>query len=108
MHTISIRSKPEACIPYCNSYWYTLRMTTQVPTRFSDHELEALDTLVANGVARSRSDAIRLAVSRLADVHRRHQIGQQIAQAYIDNPQSEEEDDLAIASAIAMTESEPW
>jgi Arc/MetJ-type ribon-helix-helix transcriptional regulator len=83
-------------------------MTIQVPTRFRETEVEALDELVADGVADSRSEAIRLAVARLSDQHRRRKIGQQIAAAYRAQPQSAEEDAWAMASAMALTEAEPW
>jgi len=83
-------------------------MTTQVPTRFPDDELRALDQLVADGVAHSRSEAIRLAVERLAEAHRRDRIGRSIAEAYAELPQTPEENELALASAIAMAEAEPW
>lgn len=88
--------------------WYTIRMTTQVPTRFTDPELEALDELVAHGLAGSRSELIRVAVARVVDEHRREQIGQRIVAAYTDQPQTAEEDELALGAAIALTESEPW
>ncbi len=83
-------------------------MTTQVPTRFSDEELSVLDGLIADGVAPSRSETIRLAVERLADAHRREQIGRAIAEAYEALPQTDEENELALASAIALSEAEPW
>jgi Arc/MetJ-type ribon-helix-helix transcriptional regulator len=98
------RSRVLTSIPYR----YTPRVTTQVPTRFPDDELVALDALVADGVARSRSEAIRLAVERLVDAHRRERIGQAIAAAYEDRPQTPEEDELALASAIALVEAESW
>jgi len=83
-------------------------MTTQVPTRFADAELEALDELVAHGLAGSRSEAIRVAVARLVDEHRRERVGRTIAEAYTATPQTVEEDGQAMASAMAMTEAEPW
>ncbi len=83
-------------------------MTIQVPTRFTEAEVQALDEMVADGVARSRSHAIRLAVERLVEAHRREQVGRSIVEAYTALPQTAEEDDLAMASAIAMTEAESW
>ena len=67
-----------------------------------------LDELVASGVAGSRSEAIRLAVEQFVIAHRRRVVGQSIVDAYREMPQSREEDDLALANAIAMTEAEPW
>jgi hypothetical protein len=69
------------------------RVTTPVPTRFSPEEITLLDELVAAGVA----DAVRRAKS-----------GAAIATSYRERPQSTEDDELALASAIAMTVAEPW
>ena len=83
-------------------------MTTQVPTRFGDAEVRILDGLVADGVAESRSEVIRIAVARLAEQHRRASIGAAIAAAYRAQPQSADDDAWALANAIALTEAEPW
>jgi Arc/MetJ-type ribon-helix-helix transcriptional regulator len=83
-------------------------MTTPVPTRFTDEELAMIDELVADGVADSRSAVIRRGVHHLADSVRRAHVGARIAASYRANPQSSEDDAFAMASAIAMTEAEPW
>ena len=83
-------------------------MTTPVPTRFSPEELALIDELVAEGVGDSRSAVIRMGVRHLADLMRRARIGADIAQSYRERPQTREDDDLAMANAIAMTEAEPW
>ena len=83
-------------------------MTSPVPTRFSPEELAVIDLLVAEGVGTSRSDVIRRAVKHLNDVVRRDRAGKTIAESYRTRPQSPEDDALAMASALAMTESEPW
>ena len=83
-------------------------MTTPVPTRFSDEEIELLDQLVAAGIGETRSAVVRAAVVRLADIVRRAEDGAAIAASYQDSPQSADEDQLALANAIAMTEAEPW
>jgi Arc/MetJ-type ribon-helix-helix transcriptional regulator len=83
-------------------------MTTPVPTRFTDEELAMIDELVADGVADSRSAVIRRGVHHLADSVRRAQVGARIAASYRADPQSSEDDASAMASAIAMTEAEPW
>jgi Arc/MetJ-type ribon-helix-helix transcriptional regulator len=83
-------------------------MTTPVPTRFTDEELALIDQLVREGLGDSRSAVIRRGVHHLADAVRRARIGESIAQSYRDRPQSPEDDELAMASAIAMTEAEPW
>lgn len=83
-------------------------MTTPVPTRFSADELALIDELVAEGVADSRSAVIRQAIHHLADQVRRARVGADIAASYRDHPQTADDDDLAMANAIAMTEAEPW
>ncbi len=83
-------------------------MTTPVPTRFTDDELALIDELVADGVGENRSAVIRRGVHQLADAVRRERIGAAIASSYREHPQTPDDDDLAMASAIAMTEAEPW
>jgi Arc/MetJ-type ribon-helix-helix transcriptional regulator len=83
-------------------------MTTPVPTRFSDEEIDLLDELVAAGIGETRSAVVREAVIRLADAVRRAEDGAAIAASYQESPQSADEDHFALASAIAMTEAEPW
>ncbi len=100
--------RPAADEADCIVCWYTLRMTVQVPTRFQEGEVRAIDELVADGVAASRSDAIRLAVAQLVDQHRRRKIGAAIVESYRAAPQTAEEDAWALASALALTEAEPW
>ncbi|MEP7112255.1 MAG: ribbon-helix-helix domain-containing protein [Ilumatobacteraceae bacterium] len=83
-------------------------MTTPIPTRFSDEELVVIDRLVTEGVGANRSDVIRQAVDQLNDRWRRSRIGEAIAESYRSQPQSNDDDALAMASAVAMTEAEPW
>lgn len=83
-------------------------MTTPVPTRFSDDEIELLDELVAHGVGDNRSAVVRSAVQHLAETTRRAQVGTAIAESYRQHPQSADDDALAMASAMALTEAEPW
>lgn len=88
---------------------YTARMTTTpVPTRFSDAEIAVIDSLVDRGVGRNRSEVVRLAVERLADELRRAGVGGRIAESYAARPQDADDDALAMASAIALTDAEPW
>ena len=84
------------------------RMTTPVPTRFTDDELALIDELVDSGIAESRSAVIRRGVHDLAESVRRARVGASTAASYRDQPQTPEDDALAMASATAMTESEPW
>lgn len=83
-------------------------MTTPVPTRFSDEELDLIDELVARGIGNSRSAVIRRAVAHLADAVGRARVGAAIADSYRQRPQAAEDDELAMANAVALTEAEPW
>jgi len=83
-------------------------MTTPVPTRFTADELAIIDELVQDGVGASRSAVIRCGVHQLADSVRRARVGASIARSYSEDPQSPEDDELAMASAMAMTDAEPW
>jgi hypothetical protein len=83
-------------------------MTTPIPTRFSEEEIRLIDDLVAAGVGDTRSAVIRQAVAHFADAVRRAHVGSLIADSYRRQPQTAEDDELAMASAIALTEAEPW
>jgi Arc/MetJ-type ribon-helix-helix transcriptional regulator len=83
-------------------------MTTPVPTRFTDEELALIDELVDEGIGDSRSAVIRQGVHHLADSVHRARVGATIAQSYREQPQTADDDDLAMASAVALTEAEPW
>jgi Arc/MetJ-type ribon-helix-helix transcriptional regulator len=83
-------------------------MSTPVPTRFSKEELALIDELVDHGVADSRSAVIRRGVHHLVDSVRRAQVGEAIAASYREFPQTDDENELAMANAIAMTEAESW
>jgi len=82
-------------------------MTVPIPTRFSEDELALLDKLVDEGIGENRSAVIRRAVAHLADAVRRRREGELIADSYRREPQ-DDDDALALASAIALTEAEPW
>ena len=85
-----------------------VRMTVPVPTRFTDDELALIDQLVADGIGESRTAVIRRGVLHLADSVRRARVGAAIAASYRECPQTPDDDALAMASAIALTEAEPW
>jgi len=67
-----------------------------------------IDELVAEGIGETRSAVIRRGVLQLAESVRRGQVGAVIAESYRRHPQSLDDDELAMASAIALTEAEPW
>lgn len=83
-------------------------MTTPIPTRFTDEEIALIDELVGEGVGDNRSSVIRQGVHHLAESVRRARIGSAIAESYRQQPQSAGDDELAMASANALTEAEPW
>jgi len=87
---------------------YAQPMTVQVPTRLNGWEVQCLDELVADGVGESRSDVVRLALRELYDAHQRRRTGAAIAESYREIPQTDDDIDLAMSSAIALTEAEPW
>ena len=87
---------------------YTVCMTAPVPTRFSPSQIQTIDRLVAAGIGETRSEVIRRAVEHLAESVERARLGKVIADSYRAQPQTVDDDDQAMANAIAMTEAEPW
>jgi len=102
---LATRETPD---PHRSTIRILARMTTPVPTRFSDDELALLDRLVGEGVGESRSAVVRRAVAELAEARRRVVIGSEIVESYQRIPQSVEDDESAMASANALSEAEPW
>jgi Arc/MetJ-type ribon-helix-helix transcriptional regulator len=80
----------------------------QVVVRLDDKLTAALDGLVADGVATSRSDAVRIGLERLIDEHRRQQIGTAIVDAYRRQPQTNDELAGLDRATRALVEAEPW
>lgn len=81
---------------------------TQLVTRVADDLAAAVDELVVAGVVASRSEAVRLGLERLVDLHRRRQIGARIADGYRSRPQTEGEGAWADESSVQMIAEEPW
>jgi Arc/MetJ-type ribon-helix-helix transcriptional regulator len=81
---------------------------TQVVTRLDDKLAGDLDALVADGVVASRSEAVRLGLTRLVEEHRRRQIGDRIVEAYRRQPQTEEELTGLDEATRSLVEEEPW
>ncbi len=67
-----------------------------------------IDQLVDQGVGDSRSAVIRRGVHDLVDSVRRARVGEAIAASYRELPQTDDENELAMANAVAMTEAESW
>jgi Arc/MetJ-type ribon-helix-helix transcriptional regulator len=77
-------------------------------TRLDDALVADVDALVADGVVANRSEAVRLALERLVDEHRRRRTGEQIAEAYRRRPQTDEELRGLDQATRALVEEEPW
>jgi metal-responsive CopG/Arc/MetJ family transcriptional regulator len=80
----------------------------QLVTRLDDALLAEVDALVADGVAATRSDAVRIALERLVDAHRRRQIGAAIVDGYRRKPQTEDELAGLEEATRSLIGEEPW
>ncbi len=80
----------------------------QLVTRLEDQLLADVDILVRDGVAATRSDAVRLGLQTLVERHHRQQIGRAIVDAYRRHPQREDELSGLDDSTRALVEDEPW
>jgi Arc/MetJ-type ribon-helix-helix transcriptional regulator len=80
----------------------------QLVTRVDERLLADVDALVREGVAVSRSDAVRLGLEALVERHRRQQTGRAIAEAYRQHPQNHEETAGLDQATRALIEEEPW
>lgn len=80
----------------------------QLVVRVPDDVAAALDELIAEGVAASRSDAVRTAVLTLIEENRRRRTGEAIVAGYERTPQ--DEDDLMCSDEATrrMIAEEPW
>jgi metal-responsive CopG/Arc/MetJ family transcriptional regulator len=80
----------------------------QVVTRLDDKLVADLDNLVAGGLVASRSEGVRMALEKLVDEQRRHQIGAEIVAGYERCPETDEELAQAEQATRALIEEEPW
>jgi Arc/MetJ-type ribon-helix-helix transcriptional regulator len=80
----------------------------QLVTRVDDRLLAAVDALVDDGVAATRSDAVRIGLEGLVERHRRQQTGQAIVDAYQQHPQREDELTGLNEATRALVAEEPW
>jgi Arc/MetJ-type ribon-helix-helix transcriptional regulator len=93
--------------PSCIADWYAKRMA-QLVTRLDDRLLAEVDELVSEGVAATRSDAVRLGLEALIDRHRRQQTGQVIVDAYRRHPQDDDELAGLDQATLSLVGEEPW
>jgi Arc/MetJ-type ribon-helix-helix transcriptional regulator len=80
----------------------------QLVTRLDDELVSDIDQLVTDGVAESRSDAVRIALRQFIERRTRARIGQAIVDEYTARPQTESEFGWSDAAATAMIHEEPW
>lgn len=91
----------------CNALRYA-QCITQLVTRINADLVSLIDELVAEGVFKSRSHAVRQGLRALIDDHRRRQTADAIIRGYQDNPQTEEEVGWADEATRRMISDEPW
>jgi len=80
----------------------------QLVTRVDAALVHAIDGLVEAGVVASRSEAVRVALERLIDGHRRDEVGRRIVAGYRDRPQTDDEVGWSDQATEAMIAEEPW
>jgi Arc/MetJ-type ribon-helix-helix transcriptional regulator len=80
----------------------------QLVTRVDGRLLAEVDELVSEGVAATRSEAVRLGLEALVDRHRRQKTGQAIIDAYLEQPQRDEELGGLDEATRALVDEEPW
>jgi Arc/MetJ-type ribon-helix-helix transcriptional regulator len=80
----------------------------QLVARLDDGLLAEVDRLVTDGVVASRSDAVRLGLTRLVDQQQRQRVGAAIVDAYRRHPQSDEELAGLDEATRSLVEEEQW
>jgi Arc/MetJ-type ribon-helix-helix transcriptional regulator len=80
----------------------------QLVARLDDGLLAEVDRLVADGVVASRSDAVRLGLTRLVDQQQRRRVGAAIVDAYRRHPQTDEELAGLDEATRSLVEEEQW
>lgn len=81
---------------------------TQIAIRLPEDTVVALAELMASGEFETRADAVRTAITTLADQRRRDAVGRAIADGYRRHPQTDEEVEAARRAAVASIQDEPW
>ena len=106
----SAASLPSATLdslPRCIAIRYADRMT-QLVTRIDAELARSIDRLIADGVAESRSDAVRKGLRALIEQTRRRDTAAAIIAGYTNLPQTDEEVAWADEATIRMIAEEPW
>lgn len=80
----------------------------QLVVRVADDVAAAIDDLIAEGIASSRSDAVRTALLTLIEENRRRRTGQAIVAGYERIPQDDDELSWSDEATRRMIAEEPW
>lgn len=80
----------------------------QLVVRVPDDVAAAIDELIAEGVAASRSDAVRTAVLTLIEENRRRRTGEAIVAGYERLPQDKDDLMWSDEATRRMIAEEPW
>lgn len=80
----------------------------QLVVRVADDVAAAIDDLVAQGIAASRSDAVRTALLTLIEENRRRRTGEAIVAGYLRTPQDEDDVPWSDDATRRMIADEPW
>jgi Arc/MetJ-type ribon-helix-helix transcriptional regulator len=80
----------------------------QLVTRIDDDLAESIDRLIAEGVAESRSDAVRKGLYVLIEQTRRRRTADAIIAGYARHPQTDDEASWADEATVRMIADEPW
>jgi Arc/MetJ-type ribon-helix-helix transcriptional regulator len=80
----------------------------QLVARLDDQLMAEVDRLVAEGVVASRSDAVRIGLTRLVDQQQRQRVGAAIVDAYRLQPQTDEELAGLDQATRSLVDEEPW
>ena len=81
---------------------------TQLVTRVDEDLASLVDELIAEGVVKSRSDAVRRGLSVLIAQHQRKRTAEAIIRGYQQHPQVDNEVGWADEATIRMIADEPW
>ena len=80
----------------------------QVVARLDDKLMGELDSLIEDGVVANRTEAVRVGLERFVDAARRRRVGAQIADAYRQQPQTEDELAGLDRATRALIEEDAW
>lgn len=81
---------------------------TQLVTRIDAELARSIDQLIADGIAESRSDAVRKGLRALIEQTRRRSTADAIITGYTNRPQTDEEVSWADEATLRMIAEEPW